>query len=385
MTHTIGGIAQLIARPQVADIPGAVARGQQTAQRNVLFGQQQEERARQQQVRGLAGVALGQQLPENLQELAQADPDVALKVFDKIGVVGKARQDQFKSDIGVLSRLSTNPQLLSSQLDSIIQRNQAQGIDSSTLIQVKQDLANDPQGTIGEINQLNTALNPVVPSFKARELDIKQETLQVRREEIEQRRLDRRASLQLKKDQAEINKLDSDLKRETNELKRQELKAKSDQKKRDIQFEATNAVDTVQTSIELIERLTVGEGLESAAGISAAFPTLPGTQAADFEAQLETLKSQAFLTQVEKMKGLGALSENEGKKLGAAIGALDLSQSDKALRASLKRISETLAKAKLKLEKKFNVEAGLQQPPGPLGAGTPGQAQQIGRFVVEVE
>lgn len=161
MVNGVGGIAQLIARPQVADIPGAVATGQQRAQQNVLFGQQQQELARQQQVRGLAGAALGQQLPENLQELGRVDPDVALKLFNKLGVIGQANQDQFKSDIGVLSRLSTNPQLLSSQLDSIIQRNQAQGIDSSNLLQVKQDLATDPQGTIGEINQLNSALSPV--------------------------------------------------------------------------------------------------------------------------------------------------------------------------------------------------------------------------------
>jgi hypothetical protein len=103
--------------------------------------------------------------------------------------------------------------------------------------------------------------------------------------------------------------------------------------------------------------------LEKAAGAQAALPTLPGSKAADFEALLETLKSQAFLAEVEKMKGLGALSENEGRKLSAAVGSLELTMSDKLLRSEMDRIKTTFNKGRERLKKKFKVDA--EAPTGP--------------------
>ncbi len=358
------GLASLIAQPQVANIGQRFAQGQTINQRNLLFGQQQEELQRQQQARGLAGQALG-----GLQGidpgLAAADPQLALNVFKIAGVVGERNQALFSQNVAQINAL-----VQAGSIDTAIQfgeqfaaQVESEGGDATNTRDFIGQLRSGDPNAARDIAAIDSVLNPVAPSFKGRELGIKEETLQVRREENEQRRLDREASLQLRKDQAEIKKLDADLKRETNTLKQQELKTQSDQKKRDIQFQASNALDGVQSSIDTIDRLTAGEGLESAAGISSIFPTLPGTEAANFESDLESLKSQAFLTQVEKMKGLGTLTENEGAKLVAAIGALDLSQSDIVLRSSLNRIRPTMIKAKNKLKKKFNIEAGLQQPP----------------------
>ncbi len=50
------------------------------------------------------------------------------------------------------------------------------------------------------------------------------------------------------------------------------------------------------------------------------------------------------------MKGMGALSENEGRKLSAAVAALDPSMSDEALKNELLGIQESLMAAVQKIE-----------------------------------
>jgi hypothetical protein len=63
---------------------------------------------------------------------------------------------------------------------------------------------------------------------------------------------------------------------------------------------------------------------------------------ANFEDTLETLNSQVFLSQVSKMKGLGALGVAEGEKLMKGLGSLSLRQTPKQLRSILKQIQGSL-------------------------------------------
>lgn len=320
----------------------------------------------------LAGLGtLGIEAIQNIQGISQADQEAA-----------QAREEQ-RLDSVVKGAAEVQGLGAQQQLATLLRRRTGlieQGIsteDTDEVIGLLQ--AGDVEGANNLINQAVSLgqqagiLEPVQDlatekEFKEAELDIKRQTLGIRREESRQRDLDRA------------------LARETNQLNRDKLqqqldasRAASDQAKRDVQFEADNAVGSVDESIGTIDRLLEGEGLESAAGIGSLFFTTPGSKAANFEAVLETLQSQAFLTQVEKMKGLGALSENEGKKLGAAIGSLSLSMSDEALRSELTRIRGTLNNAKDKISTKFNVQT-------PSAADAPADTgQQVGRFTVEVE
>ena len=132
------------------------------------------------------------------------------------------------------------------------------------------------------------------------------------------------------------------------------------QKKRDIKFQAQNEIDNFDNTIGTIDRLLDGKGLEKSAGWQAMTPTMPGTDAANFEAMLETLQSQAFLSQISKMKGMGSLSEGEGKKLSAAIGSLSLSMSDKELRSELSRIRGVFDKAKSATVNKYQTQEPIR-------------------------
>lgn len=97
------------------------------------------------------------------------------------------------------------------------------------------------------------------------------------------------------------------------------------------------------------KRLDEDPGLEGAVGFSSVFPTVPGSKSADFEAKLDTLKAQSFLPQVALLKGAGALSDAEGKKLSDSIGALSPKMSEEAFRKSLNEIRTTFSASRDRL------------------------------------
>jgi hypothetical protein len=147
---------------------------------------------------------------------------------------------------------------------------------------------------------------------------------------------------------------------DANKLKIEAAKDKAEQNKRSVVSEVETGLSSFDSTISAIDRLLVGGGLESAAGFQSEFPTIAGSPAADFEAGMETLQAKIFLSQVNKLKGLGALSEAEGKKLSAAMGALTTKVSDKKLRGELVRIKRELSKARKNFKLKFN--AGKPKP-----------------------
>ncbi len=90
---------------------------------------------------------------------------------------------------------------------------------------------------------------------------------------------------------------------------------KADIARADRQAAAQGAVDTFSTALDSLNEIEQSPGLSKAVGIRSAFPTVPGSDAANFEARLDTFKAQTFLPMVQSLKGMGALSDAEGKKI----------------------------------------------------------------------
>lgn len=126
---------------------------------------------------------------------------------------------------------------------------------------------------------------------------------------------------------------------------------------------------SVDRMIRSIDELANHPGLEGTVGFSLGQRHIPGTDAASFDARLETLKSQAFLPMVAQLKGMGQLSDAEGKKLTAAIGALDPRMSEKEFKASLETVRSDMNAA---LER-----MGGKPIPKPGAAGTPGASGDL--------
>lgn len=87
---------------------------------------------------------------------------------------------------------------------------------------------------------------------------------------------------------------------------------------------AKNGAEITKMAAEMANDLN---GLNSASGgftpASWAMRHIPGTDAYNFTQKLETLKSNVFLQQVERMRGLGALTDAEGARLEKAVASLN--------------------------------------------------------------
>jgi hypothetical protein len=99
-----------------------------------------------------------------------------------------------------------------------------------------------------------------------------------------------------------------------------------------------SAQETLDNAAILLQH----SGRTAATGKTALLGSIPGTDAYDFSKRLDSFKAQTFIPMVSALKGMGALSDAEGKKLSESVGALDRSMSEDAFAQSLQQIMDSL-------------------------------------------
>lgn len=161
--------------------------------------------------------------------------------------------------------------------------------------------------------------------------------------------------------------LDRQISRETNVEKLNELKLKQQQLKQNIADARQSKVDkanqaytSINSALKTLDQLEQSPGLSKSVGYKSMLPTIGGTDAANFEAQLDTFKAQTFLPMVQSLRGMGALSDAEGKKLTDAVGALNLKMSQSAFKKSITSIREDLQNKLKVAERSYGVPIGNQ-------------------------
>lgn len=124
------------------------------------------------------------------------------------------------------------------------------------------------------------------------------------------------------------------------------------------------------TMLGTLDRLARHPGLSRSVGLYSKAPTMPGSDSANFQAELETFQSQAFIPMVAQLKGMGALSDAEGRKLTAAVGALNPAMSEQAFKQSLGRIMKDMDAARTRVA---GAQRRAEEPPSPTAsnAGIP--------------
>lgn len=120
-------------------------------------------------------------------------------------------------------------------------------------------------------------------------------------------------------------------------LKQEQADAVKEQQK-------TQAALSAQQVLDQAAILAAHPGRESATGMSSFLSKIPGTKAKDFQANLDTFKAQTFVPMVSALKGMGALSDAEGKKLSESVGALDPSMTEEEFANSLINVTNYLYK-----------------------------------------
>ncbi|HFT2956524.1 TPA: phage DNA ejection protein [Escherichia coli] len=325
-----------------------------------------------------------------LRQLATQYPDQIESIRKGMGFID---EDQ-RNSIGTLAagaRLaSSSPEAMQSWLQNNAKELSRVGVDPNNVAQMYQQ---NPSGFGEFVDHLGmAALGPidyfnVQDKIAGREIDRGRlaetirsnqagEALTARGQDIQIRGQNisaQNAALSREIQRAELQEkaLDRQIARESNQLKLEELKQKqadvrqkADIARADRQAAAQGAVDTFSTALDSLNEIEQSPGLSKAVGIRSAFPTVPGSDAANFEARLDTFKAQTFLPMVQSLKGMGALSDAEGKKLSDAVGALSPKMSEKAFRDSIGKIRNQLESKLSTVKKQFDYQAPVQNMPG---------------------
>ena len=122
--------------------------------------------------------------------------------------------------------------------------------------------------------------------------------------------------------------------------------------------------------ITKVAELTTHPGFETSVGAKG--PTMAfgmmdkpisGTDAADWHARFSEVQGQSFLTAIENLRGMGALSDQEGKSATQAIKRMATTQSESEFKQASKEFQDIIkrgidnSRSKLGQQPKYNIEA----------------------------
>ena len=180
-------------------------------------------------------------------------------------------------------------------------------------------------------------------AFKGQEVGLKGQELELAKQKLD-----------LERETKKLEAMQKSAAATANDLKREELQLKIDEQKRtveeakaqrqaDYQVAESNIANTVATLEEIINT-DIGTIEDVTGPIDSMLPTL-GQDEANFEETINKFDSQAFLAQIPQLKGTGALSEAEGKKLSAALQNMSLRQSPDRIISNAKVAKAILDKA----------------------------------------
>jgi hypothetical protein len=98
---------------------------------------------------------------------------------------------------------------------------------------------------------------------------------------------------------------------------------------------APQDVQSADMALKLIDEIKTNSYLDRGVGMTSLGNSIPGTGGYDFQNIVDQAKSGAFLTAIQQMRGLGTLSDAEGKSATAAIARLDTATSKEAFLKAL--------------------------------------------------
>jgi hypothetical protein len=128
--------------------------------------------------------------------------------------------------------------------------------------------------------------------------------------------------------------------------------------------------DKTTIALKTIKQIREHPGRDWGTGLTAALPSIPGTDTRGFVNLVEQAKGQTFLQAFESLKGAGAITEIEGSKATQAIARLDRAQSKKDFDSALNDLEEVIHMGVRRARAKAGGGAPAAAAPG--GGGAPG-------------
>jgi hypothetical protein len=312
------------------------------------------------QYRSDVETAFNKGTPKAFAELTSKYPGQANAFKQSFSMLSKEQQ---KNELGIAGQVHTalqnnNLDVANKILDEQITATENKGGDVTNLKNFQESIRKNPDMAKGMSSMfLSSVMGPDKFMATYEKLDAVERAKE--RAPLELEKL--KEEVTTAKDKLKIRALEAKLRKEKNEIERKKLGIQIDNMKKKQEIEASDriavaegALSTLDNTISGAERLLSHPGLEAATGATSIFMgSIPGTEAREFTGLVETLKSQTFLAEVEKMKGMGALSENEGKKIAASVANLDLGQSSDAFKGNLRSALKTFKTGRKRIIDKY--------------------------------
>ena len=209
--------------------------------------------------------------------------------------------------------------------------------------QRKLDQQTTYQTRLAEIADFKNTIAQEQNEFKRNQLE---SDLAFREKKFQQDKKLGDANLKLDEKRLELAGANSKLKKRRLEKEIEKLENNAYQGQKTEYDDYIKAKDATDKTVAAIDQIIANpEGLRAAAGFESNLITVGGTKAADFETALESFKGKLFTQVIQQMRGLGSLSDAEGKKIISSTKALSINMSDRALMQSLQELRGELAAA----------------------------------------
>lgn len=153
------------------------------------------------------------------------------------------------------------------------------------------------------------------------------------------------------------------MQQETSNLRREQFEATQRQKNEKVIDAQQSIINSANDLISSVEDVRNHPGRYSGKGSYDPRRFIAGTDEFNFDQLMQKLKSQSFLSSVQQMRGLGALSDAEGKKITSALAALNPAMSRSEFEKQLNIVVSTMNRAKESAMKKIsNLETSGTRP-----------------------
>lgn len=338
----------------VGALQGLAANKQQMDQQSMMMQQEKQADELLNQFQQGGGQDFGL-----VQKAVLLSPTKAKNVLATIGIADDIQKKQAASDIVTLRSSLSDPATFRTAVAKRVQAIKDRGGDpTDTIGLVSLYEQGGPQAVDRELGFFGAAL--------ANEGYIKPELLGIRT--VEPMSQYQAASVDLRKQELELKKLETkekvierSLMRETNELKKQELQQKLDAAKsekvnaeRDKNASLEQSYFSIDNMLNTVARIENDPKLDSVVGtVQGRMDAYVDDEAAATIRLIENLGSQAFMAMIPGLKGMGALSNAEGDKLGASLQNLSRVTSEKAFRANLNEVKRLMGKSRQFLADKY--------------------------------
>jgi hypothetical protein len=127
-------------------------------------------------------------------------------------------------------------------------------------------------------------------------------------------------------------------------------------------------------TLSYIDEVRNHPGRGAGTGATSVFNFIPGTSGKDFQNRVDQLKSGAFLSAIDEMRGMGSLSNAEGQTATAAITRMDTATSEKEFNAALDDYERIVKLGRERAQKRLKA---------PEDTGTPSTDSDIAPGTVE--